>query len=169
MSTVQLPQVKQEGLVMSHVPIATPQSEKLSQPSLALDVDVNIIYMGVVMTIRGDYETIICFFKKITHQKKYMVIIFFVQLKKYFDSIQRLKCCPWHVCIIINYSFISSITEWSLPSSDSPCVIEPEHGTVHRRCPKLCQTLCFVHNEASFICRPKGVDGEIAGVRKKHK
>lgn len=43
-------------LVMSHVPIATPHCEVIA-PSLAahaLDADVNIIYMGVVIAIQGD-------------------------------------------------------------------------------------------------------------------
>ena len=49
---------------MSHVPIATPPVWEGIAPSLAahaLRVDVNIIYMGLVIAIRGDYQApIIC-------------------------------------------------------------------------------------------------------------
>lgn len=53
---------------MSHVPIATPPVWEVIAPSLAahaLEVDVNIIYMGVVIAIQGDCEaSIICCLKE---------------------------------------------------------------------------------------------------------
>lgn len=52
-------------LVMSHVPIATPPVWEGIAPSLAahaLRVDVNIVYMGLVIAVRGDYQaSVICF------------------------------------------------------------------------------------------------------------
>lgn len=46
---------------MSHVPIATPRSGRPIAPSLeahALNVDVNIIYMGLVIAIKADYDAV---------------------------------------------------------------------------------------------------------------
>lgn len=64
-STEQLPQVKQQDL-LSHVPMATSQSEKLSLhlsgAAHAVDGDANVIYMSVVCVMRTLWS-LCCFFK----------------------------------------------------------------------------------------------------------
>lgn len=40
-----------------------------------------------------------------------------------------------------------------------------QSGFCHSRRPKLCQIVCFVHIEPSFIWTPKAGDSEIAGAR----
>lgn len=63
---------------MSHVPIATPQSGKLSAylwEHMLSKVDVNIIYMGLVIAIKGDYEApVVCWFVFLLfdHQKEHV-------------------------------------------------------------------------------------------------
>lgn len=156
-------------LVMSHVPIATPPVWEVIAPSLAahaLQVDVNIIYMGAV-TAGQDYEAsiICCFFFYTSKEAHGNILLWYLRnWRSVFDSIQRLKRWSWHVHAIhhreLSAKFLtarlhpSRITERPPPALAGP--LSTQSGVARRRCPKLCQTLRFVRDEPSFMWRPKG-------------